>query len=189
MWMSNTATAALMTPLAQAVFNKLKGNQNLLESDRLQLQRTACAIDFGIAYGALLGGIATLTGTGTNLVLEGILLTQFGEEGKISFVSWFLLSAPLSLVQLAMLWLVLAVWFINPSVKIVVQQLFETFVISSQSPTMGNQEEYHTEGVDEGHDSRAARVYEGYEGERGRGNSLQHENKWNNQQSYSTYAR
>lgn len=68
-WMSNTATAALMCPLARAVFLELRMKPDVFPLELLD--SAAAAVDLGIAWGSTLGGMATLTGTGANLVLQG----------------------------------------------------------------------------------------------------------------------
>ena len=64
MWMSNTASAALMSPLAKAVISELRIANKHSEELLLLLPYLAIAVDLGVAYGSLLGGMATLTGTG-----------------------------------------------------------------------------------------------------------------------------
>ena len=73
MFLSNSATAALMTPLAKAIMNELKLSKTSQE-EIIQLTMAAKAIDISIAYGSTLGGQATITGTGANLVLKGLML-------------------------------------------------------------------------------------------------------------------
>jgi hypothetical protein len=117
--MSNTATAALMCPLARAVVSDLRLSSRQFSSDRdysvtMKMNYLAAAIDLGVAFGALLGGIATLTGTGTNIALEGTLSSLFGEEGHVSYLEWFIIAAPLSFVSLLILWIILSICFIYP---------------------------------------------------------------------------
>ena len=73
MFLSNSATAALMTPLAKAIMNELKLSKTSQE-EIIQLTMAAKAIDISIAYGSTIGGQATITGTGANLVLKGLML-------------------------------------------------------------------------------------------------------------------
>lgn len=130
MWMSNTATAALMCPLARALLSDLHELDE--QKDHSQRERVgesqnghhrrnggsshpaAVAIDLGIAYAASIGGMATLTGTGSNLVLEGTVSEVFGEENELSFLTWFLIGAPLSIVNLFILWIILYLRFLHP---------------------------------------------------------------------------
>eukprot|EP00607_Mallomonas_marina_P010202 CAMPEP_0182422324 /NCGR_PEP_ID=MMETSP1167-20130531/7982_1 /TAXON_ID=2988 /ORGANISM="Mallomonas Sp, Strain CCMP3275" /LENGTH=713 /DNA_ID=CAMNT_0024600291 /DNA_START=313 /DNA_END=2450 /DNA_ORIENTATION=+ len=110
MWLSNSATAALMAPLAKAVFESQ--SQKATSADRQQVK---VAIDLGIAFAASLGGMATLTGTGSNIVLHGTLEHTFSSQGEsereeLSFIGWFLLACPLSVVNLLLLWVFLDIW-------------------------------------------------------------------------------
>lgn len=104
MWLSNTATAALMTPLSKAVFEEL--SRSTPHSD---LGAAAAACDLAIAYAATLGGMATITGTGANLVLEGTMTAIFGDAGSISFLNWMFYATPLAILNLGLLWAILVV--------------------------------------------------------------------------------
>ncbi|MEP5831853.1 MAG: DASS family sodium-coupled anion symporter, partial [Maribacter dokdonensis] len=55
-----------------------------------------------IAYSASIGGIATLIGTPTNLVLAGVVQTTFGKE--ITFSEWFVLGFPIAMILLFLCW-------------------------------------------------------------------------------------
>jgi hypothetical protein len=51
------------------------------------------------------------------------MLSQFGESGRISFFAWFILATPLALLNLFLLWVILSLWFINPSLRVLIEQL------------------------------------------------------------------
>jgi len=62
------------------------------------------AVVFGVAYGSSLGGLATLTGTGPNVVLAGTWSTAYPEGSEVlSAATWALFGVPLALVFLAVL--------------------------------------------------------------------------------------
>jgi sodium-dependent dicarboxylate transporter 2/3/5 len=99
MWISNTATSLMMLPIAMAVVNQLspESNDNLLIDNYL-----GKAMMLGIAYGASIGGMATLIGTPTNIILAGLVKELYGIE--ISFFDWFIFAFPLSVVLLLLCW-------------------------------------------------------------------------------------
>lgn len=115
MWLSNTATAALMCPLSQALFKEqlrqLSMNVLFTEEDKTKekklLHASAKACDLAIAYASTLGGMSTLTGTGANLVLSGTLTTIFGPDNSVSYLNWIFISLPLSIIHLLILWMIL----------------------------------------------------------------------------------
>jgi solute carrier family 13 (sodium-dependent dicarboxylate transporter), member 2/3/5 len=99
MWVSNTATTVMMLPIAIAVLDRFKKDN---ESDRL-----AVALLLGIAYAASVGGIGTLIGTPPNIVLAGQVRKLVSGGAEIGFGQWMLLALPLVVVMLPIVWLVL----------------------------------------------------------------------------------
>ncbi|SBS34243.1 Sodium-dependent dicarboxylate transporter SdcS [Marinomonas aquimarina] len=94
MWISNTATAAMMLPLVLGLLSKV---------DEERGHRTYVFVLLGIAYSASIGGIATLVGSPPN----AIAAAQVG----LSFSDWMMFGLPVSVVMLpvavAILYLVL----------------------------------------------------------------------------------
>jgi sodium-dependent dicarboxylate transporter 2/3/5 len=80
MWISNTATALMLLPVALAVLEKL-------EEDRL-----AIPLLLGIAYAASVGGIGTPIGTPPNLVFMQIYQENTGQT--IGFTQWMSWGVP-----------------------------------------------------------------------------------------------
>jgi sodium-dependent dicarboxylate transporter 2/3/5 len=82
----------MMLPIALAVIGRL-GNRGCGFSRSLLL---------GIAYGASIGGVATLIGTPPNAVLAGVAEKMLGIS--IPFWKWMLLGLPLSLTMFLICW-------------------------------------------------------------------------------------
>lgn len=109
MWISNSATSLMMLPIGLAVVNQLKdqlGSSKLAISENL-----GKAIMLGIAYSASIGGVATLIGTPTNIILASVVSDLYGYE--IGFNEWMLFGLPLSAAMLFICWYYL-VNFSNP---------------------------------------------------------------------------
>lgn len=115
MWISNTATAALMLPIANAFIETLTERQ-AKANDRRTKEKIAAvgsALDLSIAFASSIGGMATLIGTGSNIVLMGVMKNVFGEDNhEVSFLGWLVMAGPLSLINLLWLWLLLSAAFI-----------------------------------------------------------------------------
>ena len=100
MWISNTATAMMMTPVAIAVIEQTRAERGeAAVSDNYSF---GTALMLGIAYSASIGGVSTLVGTPPNAILIGIIDTLYGYE--IAFVDWMKLGVPVSIVMLAITW-------------------------------------------------------------------------------------
>ena len=84
------------------------------EKKRAKKRRTIrVMIYLSVAYAANVGGTGTLTGTGPNLVLKGMLSTLFGNQTPINFASWMAFAVPLMLVNLLQTWMWLQLYFMG----------------------------------------------------------------------------
>ena len=92
MWISNTATTAMMLPLVLGVMSKL---------DAKKSRSTYLFVLLGIAYSASIGGIATLVGSPPNAIAAA--------EVGLSFTEWMELGLPISLILMPIAILVLYV--------------------------------------------------------------------------------
>lgn len=98
MWLSNTATAVMMVPIALAV---IRWAAEQLPEDRVN--RVAETIMLSIAYAASIGGTMTLIGTPPNVLLAAFVREQLG--GELSFVDWMFFAVPVGLGMLVVLFL------------------------------------------------------------------------------------
>ena len=97
MWISNTATAAMMYPIALAV-GALFGAGRAADDGRTALM-------LGVAYSASIGGIGTLIGTPPNLIFAGAARQLAGRE--VTFARYMLIGTPIVAVLLPLCWLLL----------------------------------------------------------------------------------
>jgi len=110
MWISNTATAMMMAPIAMAVVKGL-GRDSEDAQDDGRRRRFAVALLLGTAYGCSVGGLATLIGTPPNPLLVSNLQLLFPEAPEISFARWMVIGLPVSAVMLVVIWGLLTVLF------------------------------------------------------------------------------
>ncbi len=102
MWISNTATAAMMLPLGLGVlsFTDAKPGES----------RFGTALMLGIAWSASIGGIGTIIGTPPNGIALGILNSTLGNSPdyqRITFLDWMKFGVPYVIAFLPVAWLVL----------------------------------------------------------------------------------
>ncbi|MEM8985441.1 MAG: SLC13 family permease [Pseudomonadota bacterium] len=101
MWISNTATTIMLTPIAISVARAVLGPRNMGAP-------FAIALLLSIAYGASIGGLGTPVGTPTNLIVIGYLEREAGYT--IDFSQWMMIGLPTVLVMLPAAWFVLTKW-------------------------------------------------------------------------------
>jgi len=84
MWISNTATAMMMMPIALSVIKLVIPNKDEIKDGPLSAERNfALGLMLVVGYAATLGGLATIIGTPPNVVFVGLLHDFNGQ--KISF--------------------------------------------------------------------------------------------------------
>ena len=105
MWVSNTATAIMMLPVAVSVIDLVEAQATGQQREAGAVRNFALALLLGIAYSASIGGLATPIGTPPNLFLLSFTKESLGRE--VSFVRWMGVALPLVLVFLPATWLLL----------------------------------------------------------------------------------
>lgn len=103
MWISNTATAMMMAPIALALVSKLE-----TEAGKVRTAAFASAVLLAVAYSASIGGMATLVGTPTNMVFVRAWGIAEPDKPPVTFAQWMFVVAPMALVMLVAMWAWLA---------------------------------------------------------------------------------
>ncbi len=102
MWISNTATVMMMLPIILSIIKNLEEHV-----DKKDIFRFSTGLLLGIAYGASIGGIATLVGTPPNPIFIQMLDIMFPQAPDISFSDWFVFALPITLIMFLFTWLYL----------------------------------------------------------------------------------
>ncbi|MFM8983488.1 MAG: SLC13 family permease [Spartobacteria bacterium] len=96
MWVSNTAVAVMMLPIALSVLGLFQQDED---------RDFAPALVLAVCYGATIGGMSTLVGTPPNAILAGFLRENYDIE--IGFLGWMILALPVSLILAVTAWFLL----------------------------------------------------------------------------------
>ena len=102
MWISNTATAAMMLPLGIGVLS--------LVGAKAGESRFGTTLMLGIAWAASIGGVGTIIGTPPNGIALGILNTTFAHDPlyhRITFLDWMKFGVPYVVLFLPVAWFIL----------------------------------------------------------------------------------
>ncbi len=103
MWVMNTSTTMMLLPIAVSIIMVIhKTVDGLSEAAKEDFQ---FALLLGVAYGATIGGMATLVGTAPNAMFAAFMLDNYDTE--IAFSSWMKVGLPLSALMLPLSWLAL----------------------------------------------------------------------------------
>ena len=108
MWMSNTATAAMMLPLAMGILSQL---------DREKEHNTYVFVLLGIAYSASIGGMGTLVGSPPNAIVASNL--------HLTFADWLWYGLQIMIILLPLMIGTLYIIF-KPKLHINFEQSFES---------------------------------------------------------------
>ncbi|MBH47932.1 MAG: hypothetical protein CME71_07140 [Halobacteriovorax sp.] len=100
MWISNTATCAIMTPMVLGIGQTLKDQLNSEKDSKALTQRLLLIT----AFASSIGGMATPVGSPPNLIALSLLKEQ---DISISFLQWMGFGVPISLLMLIALLLLL----------------------------------------------------------------------------------
>ncbi|MFA9517922.1 DASS family sodium-coupled anion symporter [Halopenitus sp. H-Gu1] len=105
MWVSNTATAMLMTPIGLAVVHQ---TADLVRQSELDVPTERGEFRFGttlmlsIAYAASIGGVGTLIGSPPNIIFAGFVASTYGQD--ISFAQWMAYGVPIAVIGVVVCW-------------------------------------------------------------------------------------
>jgi solute carrier family 13 (sodium-dependent dicarboxylate transporter), member 2/3/5 len=115
MWVSNTATAMMMLPIALSIIGLVESDENMADAD---LQTNfAVVMLLGLAYACNIGGIATLIGTPPNALMAGYMYETYAVD--IGFGQWMMVGLPLVIVSLPIVYLMLSRFVYPIKLKII----------------------------------------------------------------------
>jgi len=100
MWISNTATVALLIPVVLGIASKASKDK----------ERLSVLFLIGVGVGSAIGGMATITGSAPNAVVSSLLgsaLESSTPSGTWAFVDWMKIGLPTSMVLLVVSWVML----------------------------------------------------------------------------------
>lgn len=104
MWVSNTATAAMMVPIAMAVLSLVRAKKAGGPIDQEE-ENFSVAMLLAVAYGASIGGMATIIGSPPNGIFARFMEQNFNDP--ISLAHWMKYGMPLTLILLPLCWFLL----------------------------------------------------------------------------------
>lgn len=107
MWISNTATAVMMTPVAIAVAAQSEGMEGHKNFSK--------ALLLGVGYACSIGGLGTMIGTPTNAIFISFAQQKLGET--VTFGKWLLFGLPFATALLLVCWQLLIRLFPIPKNK------------------------------------------------------------------------
>ncbi|KAL0127213.1 hypothetical protein PUN28_005485 [Cardiocondyla obscurior] len=126
MWVSNTATTAMMVPIIFAVLRELEQAKlsTMFETKQVDSERPDVPLEIrptkitkayllAVAYCSTFGGTGTFVGTGTNLTFKGIYEIIFPEAEEIGFIDWMIASFPQMVINSFFTWLYLRVTYMG----------------------------------------------------------------------------
>ena len=106
-WVSNTATAVIMVPIAVSILNLVRSIDEKAGGPKF-----GAALLLGVAYGVTIGSTATLIGQPPMALMRGYLAESQGIQ--LGFGQWMLVGVPWAVVMVGLAWLVLTFLVFRP---------------------------------------------------------------------------
>jgi sodium-dependent dicarboxylate transporter 2/3/5 len=100
LWLSNTATAVMMMPIAMALVAELEAARG-----GARLQHLGCALLLAVAYASNVGGIGTKIGTATNSIFAGFLAEKLHYD--LTFTHYLAIGLPFVVLFIPLVWAML----------------------------------------------------------------------------------
>ncbi len=113
MWVSNSATAAMMVPIGLAILNLVHNPETGEETP--QEKNFALCILLAIAYGASIGGIGTIIGSPPNGIFVRFMDQAYGHE--FDLLDWMKIGIPVVVLLLPSCWFILTKVMFRNSIK------------------------------------------------------------------------
>ena len=152
MWISNTASTLLMTPIAVALVislqDALAGRSENGSTPSSAAGTAASRIDrngplgpfgislmLGIAWSASIGGMTTLVGTVTNVQFVSLWESRFADGPQISAGGWLAAFGPIGIVMILVTWWILTFRMPTPGKNAVNRQFFSDRLKAIGKPT------------------------------------------------------
>jgi sodium-dependent dicarboxylate transporter 2/3/5 len=98
MWISNTATAIMMLPIGLSIITLMQNQISPNKENEKGLRNFSISMMLAIAYGANIGGTATIIGTPPNVVFAGYMRENFDIE--VTFLTWMMIGTPFAIILL-----------------------------------------------------------------------------------------
>ena len=106
MWVLNTATAAMLIPVAISIAQQV--------GDEDDVRKYLAVLVLAIGYGASIGGIGTPMGSGENAIASG----QLTQVMEFSFFNWLAYGLPMVAALVPITWILLLIAFRVPNVRL-----------------------------------------------------------------------
>ena len=116
LWISNTATTAMLIPVALGLHETMRGVAPDDPDTRRQLDRFGGGMCLALAYACSMGGSATPIGTAPNVIAVGMLEEQVGLQ--IDFGTWMAFGLPVATIMTVLILLVITRAFPSPLAKV-----------------------------------------------------------------------
>ncbi len=116
MWISNTATTAMLLPVALGLYETVRRVSPDDPQTRRKMERFGGGMCLTLAYCASMGGAATPIGTAPNVIAVGMLETQAG--APIDFGTWMAFGVPSALIMTVIVLAVATRAFPSPVEKV-----------------------------------------------------------------------